>query len=60
MVEAAILTIPGVTDVDVIFSQPQSTVCNPITNIVSVEFKQQFGSLPPLVPVVDATMSNTG
>ena len=60
MVQAALLTIPGVTGVVVTFSEPRSPVCNPVSNIVSIQFTQQFGPLPPLVPQLDATMKNSG
>jgi hypothetical protein len=60
MVEAALLSIPEITGVKITFSEPKSTACNPITNIISIEFLQQFGDLPPLVPLLDSTMLSTG
>ena len=41
------------------FSQPNGPACNPITNLIFVTFTQQFGDLPPLVPLLDATMIST-
>jgi len=52
-VKAALLLIPTIRDITVTFSLSTSTVCNSVTgkvNIVSIEFTQNFGPQPPLVP----------
>lgn len=59
VVADALLTIPYITGVSVTFSQPNGPACNPITNLIFVTFTQQFGDLPPLVPLLDATMIAT-
>ena len=59
VVANALLTIPYITGVSVTFSQPNGPACNPITNLIFVTFTQQFGDLPPLVPLLDATMIST-
>lgn len=59
-VKAALLTIPALTDVKVSFSQVHGTACQIQTNVISVEFIEQFGDLNPLVPVGDATLTANG
>ena len=59
-VTQALLGIPLLTSVQVTFSQPFGTVCQTDTNVVSIQFLQQFGNLPPLVPLMDAVMSVNG
>lgn len=45
---------PLIREVDVKFELPQSYVCRTgRINAVRVEFLQDFGSLPPLVPIID-------
>lgn len=59
-VKAALESIPEITEVTVTFSQSTSSVCNPIANVVSIEFTKQFGSLSPLVPLLNTEMISTG
>ena len=51
---AAIAEHPDITEVSVSFSFENGTACqtSPL-NVVSVEFTQNFGNIPPLVPVTD-------
>lgn len=48
-VQAALLTIVQITAVKVTFSIPTGIVCQPATNVVQIEFLQQFGPLNPIV-----------
>lgn len=59
-VRAALLGIPYITNVKVTFSQIAGTVCQTDTNVVQVEFLEQFGPLPPMVPQMDAAMAVSG
>lgn len=59
-VKKALLTIPQLTAVDVAFSQVHGTVCQVKSNIISIEFTQQFGEQRPLVPLADASMLASG
>lgn len=56
MVKKALLAIPILTNVDVTFSLPTSPVCSLLSNIVKIEFTEQFGRQPPLVPQLDEDM----
>ena len=40
--------------------QIHGTVCQVKSNVISIEFTQQFGPQNPLVPLADATMLGTG
>lgn len=51
---------PLITAVSVAFSPGYSSVCAPTSNVVQVEFLQDFGALPPLVPVTDQAMQDVG
>ena len=59
-VSAALLSIKELTDVTVTFAKSTGKVCQISTNIVKIEFTQQFGNLPPLVALPDSTMSTAG
>lgn len=58
--EEAIEAIKLITDVKVSFSDPTLPVCNVDTNVVQIEFLEQFGPLSPLVPQIDTTMETSG
>lgn len=53
-VEAALEQMRGVGDVSVTFANPGSTVCDPVINMVRLEFIDAFGPQPPLVPRLSA------
>lgn len=53
MIREALLQIPILTDVSVSFSVPTGLACAKSVNVISIEFTQQFGSLPPLVAIPD-------
>jgi hypothetical protein len=59
-VRTALLQIPKLTDVTVTFSQPYAHVCQLQANIVQIEFTQQFGPQPPLVPLTDSVLVQSG
>lgn len=59
-VKAALERIKYITRVKVSFSLPGATACQPLVNIISVEFLDQFGALPPLVAEMDSEMSLGG
>lgn len=59
-VKAALEDIPALTEVAVTFSVPGASACRIQTNVIKVEFSEQFGSLSPLVAVMDATMATSG
>ena len=59
-VRDALLQIPILTGVKVTFAIPSGSVCQPLTNIVTIEFTSQFGRQPPLVPLIDNVMLSTG
>jgi hypothetical protein len=59
-VQAALETIPALTNVKVSFSQVHGTACQMQSNIISIEFVEQFGSLNPLVALPDSVMSISG
>jgi hypothetical protein len=59
-VEKALEHIPTITDVKVTFSQKHATACQVKINVISIEFKEQFGSLPPLVPKISDEMEQSG
>jgi hypothetical protein len=60
-VTQALLKIPAITGVKVTFSLgSKSTVCSVKPNVVSIEFTQQFGVQPPLIPVVSSALSAVG
>jgi len=54
-VRSALLQIPLLTDINVQFSVGLNA-CNSTTNVIQVEFTEQFGNLPPLVGDPDAAM----
>ena len=56
MVRTAILHIPILTDVSVSYSSPTSSACSKATNVITIEFNEQFGSLPPLVAIPDEVL----
>jgi hypothetical protein len=58
--EEAIEAIQLITDVTVSFSDPTLPVCNIDTNVIQIEFLEQFGPLSPLVPQIDSTMETSG
>lgn len=59
-VRTALLDIPLLTDVTVTYSVSGAVACQILSNVISIEFKEQFGSLSPLVAVMDSTMSTSG
>jgi hypothetical protein len=59
-VKKALLHIPKLTDIKVTFSMPYGTVCQKKSNIVQIEFIQQFGSQHPLVAMGDTTLTASG
>jgi len=59
MLKAALLQIPLLTDLQVSFSV-NTTLCNSYANVVTIQFTQQFGALPPLVAEVDTVMAGRG
>lgn len=59
-VQIALLGISEITGIKVTFSQPTGTVCQAFTNVISVEFTQQFGPQNPLVAQIDNTMKTQG
>jgi len=60
MIKNALLSIPFLTDIKVTFSQIHGTACQLKTNIISIEFIQQFGIQYPLVPYPDPNFINSG
>jgi hypothetical protein len=56
-VTAALERIFWITNVKVSFSISGATLCQPLVNVVSIEFLDQFGSLVPLVIEMDEEMS---
>ena len=48
------------TDVTVTFSMSSAVACQTTSNIIKIEFTEQFGPLSPLVAVMDSTMSTSG
>jgi hypothetical protein len=59
-IKEALLSIPVLTDVTVTYSVAGAVACQITTNVIQIEFTEQFGSLSPLVGVMDSTMSATG
>lgn len=55
-VAAALLAIPLITGIKVSFSISSGTACSALSNVISIEFTNQFGPQSPLVAVADATM----
>jgi hypothetical protein len=59
-IRQALLHIPYITQVKVSFSMPLGTACQLLTNIITIEFTQQFGPLAPLVALIDTAMHAEG
>ena len=59
-VKTALESIPVLNSITVTFSQPDSPVCSPFSNIVQIQFNLNFGPLPPLVPLLDSVMIEFG
>lgn len=59
-IKAALESIPIISSVNVAFSIEAATACRSTPNLISVEFTEQFGSLSPLVPLLDAQMTSSG
>ena len=59
-VHLALLAIPYITAISVEFSQSAGTVCQTDTNIVKIEFLNEFAELAPFVPLMDSVMSVNG
>lgn len=59
-VKEALERISFISNVKVVFSLPGATACQPLVNVISVEFTEQFGSLVPLVIEMDEEMSLSG
>ena len=61
-IELALYKIPLITLVSVKFSQPGNKACAApsAVNVITIEFLQQFGALPPLVPWLDPVMTAGG
>lgn len=51
---------PLITQVSVTYSPGYASVCATTSNVVRIEFMQDFGALPPLVPSTDVAMQNVG
>lgn len=60
IVRKALLAIPELIDVKVTFSLPYGTACQLQTNIISIEFTQNFGPQPPLVAQGDSSLVSSG
>jgi hypothetical protein len=60
VVRTALLAIPQLKDVKVTFSLPHGTACQLQTNLISIEFTQNFGPQYPLVPQGDPTLISSG
>jgi hypothetical protein len=54
------LQIDELIDVKVTFSMPRGTACQLQTNIISIEFIQNFGPQSPLVGLGDTTLRTSG
>lgn len=59
--ESILTKHPLIAAVSVQFSANFTTVCSTGSgNVVQIEFTQDFGPLPPLVPSLDMTMQSNG
>lgn len=52
--------IPSLSNINVQFSLTHGTACQLQTNIISIEFVDQFGPQNPLVPLVDSKLNASG
>ena len=59
-VKEALERISHITNVKVSFSLSGSTACQPLVNVISVEFTEQFGNLVPMVVEMDDEMAHSG
>ena len=60
MVKNALLSIPILTGVKVTYSQPHGKACQLQSNLITIEFTEQFGPQNPLVPFLDPVFIETG
>jgi hypothetical protein len=60
MVTKALVSIPSLTSVKITFSQHYGSVCQLESNVVTIEFNEQFGPQFPLVSLMDSTMISAG
>jgi hypothetical protein len=58
--ETALLEIPILYGVKITFSDSDGTVCQASTNIISVEFTENFGPQAPMVAVTSSEMIDAG
>jgi hypothetical protein len=59
-VQTALLSISILTGITITFSNPTFPVCGTSSNIIKLNFTQQFGALPPLVSMIDSEMRASG
>lgn len=59
-VRKALLVIPELTDLKVTFSLPKAKACQIHSNIISIEFTEQFGPQSPFVAQGDQVLQSTG
>lgn len=59
-IKEALEAIQLITKVQVTFTYPNLPACNVDSNVIEIEFLEQFGPLPPLVPQIDSTMEMSG
>eukprot|EP00596_Hydrurales_sp_CCMP1899_P008395 CAMPEP_0119044726 /NCGR_PEP_ID=MMETSP1177-20130426/33973_1 /TAXON_ID=2985 /ORGANISM="Ochromonas sp, Strain CCMP1899" /LENGTH=632 /DNA_ID=CAMNT_0007015301 /DNA_START=493 /DNA_END=2391 /DNA_ORIENTATION=+ len=60
-VTEALLTIPAITGIKVTFTQGENTpICAAIPQVIIVEFTENFGPQPPLLPFLDLQMESSG
>ena len=57
---AALEAHPLISAVNVTFAPGHDTVCSSTNNVARIEFTQDFGALPPLVPAPDKAMLDAG
>lgn len=58
--ETALESIKTITDVTVTYSDSFTQACQLTTNVISIEFTEQFGEQSPLVVVADSSLTATG
>ena len=60
--QAAVLKIKGITGIKVTYTLGNATspVCSSQPQVVTIEFTEQFGPQPPLVPMADSAMTLAG
>jgi hypothetical protein len=59
-VKSALLQIRILTDIEVIYSQPNLKACQINANVIKITFNKNFGPQPPLIAMMDTTMSAAG